>query len=123
MSSRRETVFGSARVYAWAACILFGAALSSGCSSSPAPDVNTDDPYESCTPTTLPASSGYSGDFCTSTCSSDSDCVQVPSNYAAACVNDQCYLTCLSDGDCPDGQACFQFVDSSSNTTISLCTP
>jgi hypothetical protein len=135
MSSRRETVVGSARVYAWAACILFGAALSSGCSSSPpADEVNTDDPYESCvpgdycngdldcSPTTLPASSGFSGDFCTSGCNSDSDCLQVPTNYDAACVNGQCYLTCPTGSDsCPYSQSCFTF-DSNAGP-ISLCTP
>ena len=135
MSSRRETVFGSARVYAWAACILFGAALSSGCSSSPpADDVSTEDPYETCEPgddctagldcaaTTLPASSGYTGYFCTSGCNVDSDCVQVLTDYTASCVNQQCYLNCLSGNDCPYGQACFQFTDQTGNA-INLCAP
>jgi hypothetical protein len=130
MSRRRETVFGVARVYTSMACIVFGAALSSGCSSS----VVTDDPYESCVggddcaggltcaDTTLPVSSGFSGSLCTSACNQDTDCLQVPENFSAACVNGQCYLTCPSGSDtCPYSQGCFTF-DSNAGP-ISLCTP
>jgi hypothetical protein len=134
MPSRRETTVGSARVYAWAACVLFGAALSSGCSSSPAPAVATEDPYETCEPgdyctagldclpTSLPVSSGETGDFCSSTCNGDSDCVQVVTDYTASCVSGQCYLNCLSGNDCPYGQACFQFTDQTGNA-LNLCAP
>jgi hypothetical protein len=133
MSSRRETVFGSARVYALAASMALGVVLSSACSS--ATPVNTEDPYESCEPgdnctaglyclgTSLPASSGYSGYFCTSGCNSDADCVQVPTNFDANCVNGQCYLTCPGGSDsCPYDQSCFQFTDST-GAPINLCTP
>ena len=51
-----------------------------------------------------------------------SDCLQVPSNYSAACVNGQCYLTCPSGSvSCPYSQGCFTF-DSNAGP-ISLCTP
>ncbi len=75
-----------------------------------------------CADTTLPASSGYSGSFCTSQCSSDGDCIQVPTNYAATCVNGQCYLTCPSDDTCPFSQSCLTFTDQNGDP-ISLCTP
>ncbi len=106
------------------------------CSSSPqATDAQvTDEPYESCSggdscagglacaDTTLPVSSGYSGSLCTSSCNSDSDCLQVPDNFNADCVNGQCYLECPTGSQsCPYSQGCFTF---SSNTgPISLCTP
>jgi hypothetical protein len=121
-------------------CLLFGAVMSAGCgSSAPSSDNNTppvtDNPYETCyagdvclggltcAVTTLPASSGVTGYFCTSGCNVDSDCVQVPNNYSAACVNGQCYLTCPSGSStCPYSQGCFTFVDTNQNS-LNLCTP
>ena len=130
----RETVSGPARAYTWIACTLFGVALSSGCTTTVTPaTVVTDDPYESCEtgdlctggldclPTSLPASTGFSGQLCTSTCSSDADCLQDVSNFSAVCVNDQCYLTCPSSDSCPYSQGCLTF-DSNAGP-ISLCTP
>jgi hypothetical protein len=118
------------RVTTGMATLFACVALWSGCTSSRV----TDDPYESCDPgdycrgglacadTTLPVSSGFSGSLCTSDCGSDSDCLQLVSNFDAACVNGQCYLTCpAGGGSCPYSQGCFTF---SSNTgPISLCTP
>jgi hypothetical protein len=112
------------------ACVALGAAFATGCS----PATVTDDPYDSCDPgdqcrgglvcagTTLPVSSGYSGNLCTSSCSSDGDCLQLVQDYSAICVNDQCYLTCpTGSGSCPYSQGCFTF---SSNTgPVDLCTP
>jgi hypothetical protein len=131
MSCRRRTPLGCARAFAWMTCALFAVALLGGCGT---PARATDDPYESCSgddlcagglacaDTTLPITSGYSGSFCTSTCGSDLDCVQVPQNYSAACVNGQCYLTCPGGGEsCPYSQGCFTF-DSNAGP-ISLCTP
>lgn len=135
MTRWTETVFGPARAYTLVACALFGVALSSGCSSAaPAgPGAVVDDPYESCASgdicdddlsciaTSLPASTGFSGYFCSSACASDSDCVQDVTGFDAACVNDQCYLTCPSSDACPYSQTCLTF---DSNTgPISLCTP
>jgi hypothetical protein len=133
MSPSRETVSRPARAYTWIACALFGVTLSSGCSSS----ARTDDPYESCASgdicddgldceaTQLPASTGFSGSFCTSGCNTDSDCVQDVTNYAAICVTNgdisQCYLTCPSDDTCPYSQSCLTF-DSTAGA-LSLCTP
>jgi hypothetical protein len=75
-----------------------------------------------CAATTLPATSGYTGYFCTSVCYTDSDCVQVPTNYTATCVNSQCYLTCPAGrSTCPYDQSCFTF--DSSLGSIDLCTP
>lgn len=93
-----------------------------------------DDPYDSCNAgdecsgglacleTTLPATSGFSGNLCTSSCSVDTDCVQVPTNFAANCVNGQCYLTCPSSDSCPFSQSCLTFTDQNGNP-VSLCTP
>jgi hypothetical protein len=132
MSRPKETVFRAASVRTWMASILFctaSAALSAGCSSSAV----TDDPYESCEAgdlctagldcieTTLPISSGFSGNLCTSGCNADSDCYQVSDN-SAVCVNSQCYLTCPTGSEsCPYSQGCFTF-DSNAGS-ISLCTP
>jgi hypothetical protein len=133
MSIRTKAFSKSAFLRACAGSILFGATFALGCSSTP-PSSAVDDPYDSCSggdecsgglaciDTTLPVSSGYSGSLCTSTCGSDSDCLQVPENYSAACVNGQCYLTCPSgSGTCPYSQGCFTF-DSNAGS-ISLCTP
>lgn len=75
-----------------------------------------------CVSTTLPASTGFTGYLCTSTCSQDSDCVQVPSSFAANCINSQCYLTCPSNDACPYDQSCLTFSDQNGNP-ISLCSP
>jgi hypothetical protein len=113
------------------ATLLACVALWSGCTS---PSHVVDDPYDSCDPsddcsgglscagTTLPVSSGFSGNLCTSACGSDGDCLQLVENFDAACVNGQCYLTCpAGGGSCPYDQGCFTFA---SNTgPISLCTP
>jgi hypothetical protein len=95
-----------------AGCLLLGIATASACGSS-SPSNNApivDNPYETCyagdicasgltcAATTLPASSGYTGYFCTSGCTYDVDCLQVPTNYSALCVNGQCYLGCLGMG-------------------------
>jgi hypothetical protein len=111
--------------------VLAGGALLAACGS---PVRVVDDPYDSCSAgddcrgglvcadTTLPASSGYSGSFCTSGCSSDADCLQLVSNFDAVCVNDQCYLTCPAGSQsCPYSQGCFTF--GSNAGPISLCTP
>jgi hypothetical protein len=75
-----------------------------------------------CVETTLPASTGFTGAFCTSGCDYDSDCVQVPSSFEGICVNSQCYLTCPSDEACPYDQSCLTFQDQF-GTLINLCTP
>ncbi len=128
MSSRTKVVSKMALLRALVGCLVIGAPVA-GCSSSA-----TVSPYESCSggdvcggglaciDTTLPVSSGYSGSFCTSSCGSDADCVQVPENYSAACVNGQCYLTCPGGGaTCPYSQGCFTF--DSNEGAVSLCTP
>jgi hypothetical protein len=112
--------------------VLFGAIIAVGCGSSPSNNTAPiiDNPYETCyagdicaggltcAVTTLPASSGLTGYFCTSGCSVDSDCVQVLSNYDAICVDNQCYLSCpAGSSTCPYDQSCFNF------GSISLCTP
>jgi hypothetical protein len=121
-------------VTAWLACIALGGALTSACSSATSSNVPSDEPYDSCDPgddcrggldcsqTTLPVSSGFSGNLCTSGCGSDSDCLQLVENFSAECINGQCYLTCPTGGDsCPYSQGCFTF---DSNTgPVSLCTP
>ena len=112
--------------------VLFGAlVLSSSACSGSAPAV--DEPYESCIlgdvcngglycqGTTLPISSGYSGNLCTSGCNSDNDCLQLVQSYDAVCVNAQCYLTCPASDACPYSQGCFTF-DSPAGL-IGLCTP
>ena len=126
---RRRTLFGPARAFTAIACALLTTALLAACGS---PARAVDDPYESCSgddlcsgglacaDSTLPA--GYNGSLCTSTCGSDADCLQVPQNYSAACVNGQCYLTCPAGGEsCPYGQGCFTFTSNAG--LISLCTP
>ena len=134
MSHRRESGFGVARVCTWIACVLVGAAVS-GCSTTVTPDTVTEDAYDSCepgdlcpdglacTPTDLPASTGYSGDFCTASCSVATDCPGIPGSFDAACVNGQCYLTCpAGSGTCPYSQGCLSFTDQNGNA-IDLCTP
>ncbi len=105
--------------------------LSAACTVAPAP---ADSPYDVCTPgdicaagltcasSTLPAGSSFTGTFCTSGCNTGADCVQVPQNQTATCVNGQCYLQCPAGGiDCPYGQACFTY--DSNVGPISLCSP
>jgi hypothetical protein len=116
--------------------LLLGAVMAASCgSSTPAASTAvTDNPYETCyandiclggltcAQTTLPASSAYTGFFCTSGCNYNSDCVQVPSNYNAACVDGQCYLTCpAGSSTCPYDQGCFTF--DSNVGPLDLCTP
>jgi hypothetical protein len=123
-----ETIMPSYRA-AFLVCFL--ATASSACTATTGPVVA--DPYDSCdpgddcsgglacAPTTLPVSSGFTGNLCTSGCNVDNDCLQLVNNYDAVCVNGQCYLTCPSSDSCPYGQGCFTF---DSNTgPISLCTP
>lgn len=112
--------------------MLFSAlVVGSGCGPGGYARVN---PYESCAygdycnggltcaQTTLPASSGYTGSFCTAGCNFSSDCPQLISNYDAICVNQQCYLQCPTGSNtCPYGQGCFIF--DSNVGPISLCTP
>jgi hypothetical protein len=94
-----------------------------------------DQPYSSCTPgdacgqgtvcaaTTLPASSGFTGSFCTNGCNVGSDCLMDLTNYATSCVNSQCYITCpAGGGSCPYGTGCLTFMDQNGNP-INLCTP
>lgn len=108
--------------------MLFLALAGAGCGAGRV------DPYESCgngdyctggltcATTTLPASSGYTGAFCTAGCFDSSDCPQLLSNYYAICVNEQCYLQCpTGSGSCPYGQGCFVF--NSNIGPVSLCTP
>lgn len=122
--------------------LLFGAVMAASCGSSTpaATTAVTDNPYETCYAgdiclgglkcwqTSLPASSGYTGWFCTSGCNYDSDCLQVPANYSAVCVNNLCYLTCPAGGStCPYdassgvAQGCFTF--DSNVGSLDLCTP
>ena len=133
----RKSVFGPAGIFATIVSIGCGVALSTGCSTTPTAVVTgpvTAEPYDSCVPgddclgglacldTTLPASSGFSGSFCTSGCNTDSDCLQDITNFDAICVNGQCYLTCPSGGaSCPYSQGGFTF-DSNAGP-VSLCTP
>jgi hypothetical protein len=75
-----------------------------------------------CAQSNLPAGSSFSGFFCTSGCNTSADCLQVPENQTATCVNGQCYLQCPSGGiNCPYGQACFTY--DSNVGPISLCSP
>jgi hypothetical protein len=111
-----------------AAAVVAVALFAAGCPNTPV------EPYDSCgsgdscsgglscIDTSLPASTGITGSFCSSACQQDSDCVQVPTNFAANCVNDQCYLTCPSSDSCPYDQSCVQFTDQNGNA-ISLCSP
>ncbi len=136
MSRPKKTVFRAASVFPWVSGFLFVAMAASGCTTTvTTPDVPTEDPYESCEPgddctggtacaeTTLPASDGYSGYFCTNNCSDATDCQGTPSGYDAECVNGQCYLTCpTGSGSCPYSQGCFTFSDQNGNP-IDLCTP
>jgi hypothetical protein len=107
------------------------AILAAGCTVRPAAAVS---PYDvcvagdlcagglTCAASTLPAGSGFTGAFCTSGCGSSLDCLQVPQNETATCVNGQCYLQCPSGGiDCPYGQGCFTY--DSNVGPISLCSP
>jgi hypothetical protein len=94
-----------------------------------------DQPYESCTASegctqgtgciesTLPASAGYTGNFCSTGCNNSNDCLQDLSNYAAICVNGACYIQCPAGGQtCPYGTGCLDFTDQN-NDIVSLCTP
>lgn len=94
-----------------------------------------DSPYQSCNQgdgcgqgtgclaTTLPASAGYTGSFCTTSCGTSNDCPQDLSNYAAICVNSQCYIQCPSGtSTCPYGTGCLTFSDQYGNP-VNLCTP
>lgn len=75
-----------------------------------------------CADTTLPASTGFTGAFCTSGCNFDEDCLQLTSSFESLCVNEQCYLTCPSNQACPYGQGCLTFQDQG-GTLFNLCTP
>lgn len=115
--------------------LLLGITMVAGCGSSNPPPPSgggpiVDQPYETCyaddvcagglycAPTTLPASTGFTGYFCTSGCNYDGDCLQLSSNYAAVCVGGQCYLSCPNGNySCPYDQDCFTYGD------IALCTP
>ncbi len=77
----------------------------------------------SCLPTTLPVSAGFTGELCTSGCSTDFDCPQLLSNYAAICVNRQCYTQCPDGGaNCPYGTGCVAFSDDFGGS-VDICTP
>jgi hypothetical protein len=109
--------------------------LFAGCVVTPATPPPTEiSPYDACsagelcaggltcTTSTLPAGSSFTGAFCTAGCNTSADCPQVPENQTATCVNGQCYLQCPTGGiDCPYGQACFTF--DSNVGPISLCSP
>lgn len=118
-------------------CALFGAAMVAGCGGGGGhgnSGTYVAQPYESCLAedvcaepmscavTILPNSTGYAGGyFCTSGCTYDSDCYQVPSNYPSACVGGQCYQTCPAGSSaCFSDQACFTYDD---NGPIDLCSP
>jgi hypothetical protein len=131
-------------------CMLFGAVIAAGCASStPTKMLPTNAPYDSCAegdscpcdqgyctgglsggllcePTNLPASSGYTGSFCTSGCDNDYDCpiAEKYSNNFPVCVNGQCYLKC-NPSPCPYGQSCFEASNVVGGTTIYVyvCTP
>lgn len=111
--------------------MLFSVIVSAGCGAGTYDRVN---PYESCAygdfctggltcaQTTLPASAGYSGSFCTAGCSYSTDCPQLVSNYDAICVNGQCYLQCPTGSrSCPYSQGCLIF--DSNVGPVSLCSP
>jgi len=110
--------------------VIVGAFLATACTTT----VTAVSPYDlcsagdvcagdlTCATSTLPAGSSFTGAFCTSGCNTGADCVQVPQNQTATCVNGQCYLQCPTGGiDCPYGQACFTF--DSNVGPISLCSP
>jgi hypothetical protein len=99
------------------------------CASSP-----LDGAYEACNPgdacdqgtvcveTTLPASAGFQGTFCTNGCNTSNDCLQDLSD-SVLCVNSQCYFQCPANGGaCPNGTACLSFQDQNGVET-DLCTP
>jgi hypothetical protein len=105
--------------------------VAAGCTVAPPPEVS---PYDACSggeicagglacvTSTLPAGSSFTGAFCTSGCNTSADCVQVPQNQTATCVNGQCYLQCPTGSiNCPYGQSCFTF--DSNVGPISLCSP
>jgi hypothetical protein len=115
----------------FAVLIVVGAA---GCTVAPAPGPVEVSPYDACVggdfcaggltcaASTLPAGSSFTGTFCTSGCNTSADCVQVPQNQTATCVNGQCYLQCPTGSiNCPYSQACFTF--DSNVGPISLCSP
>jgi len=113
------------------AWMLFSVIVGAGCGAGGYGDAA---PYESCSygdycsggltcaGTTLPATSGYTGSFCTSGCNFSTDCAQLVSNYDAICANGQCYLQCPTGSQsCPYSQGCFTF--DSNIGPVSLCTP
>jgi hypothetical protein len=129
--NRFRTLFGSCAVVVAA----FGVGVI-GCHSYEPVPVVTANAYETCddrvdtcpsgltcTPSTLPASAGFTGEFCSSGCSFSTDCLQLVSNYDAICVNDLCYIQCPDGGAaCPYGTGCATFSDQDGNA-VNLCTP
>ena len=76
-----------------------------------------------CTPSSLPASAGFTGEFCSSGCNFSTDCLQLVANYDAICVNSLCYIQCpAGGGTCPYGTGCLEFADQDGNP-VDLCTP
>ncbi len=110
----------------WALAAL----LTTGCVVAPA----VDNPYESCVPgdnctngtlcmsTSLPSSTGYTGNLCSNACNTTADCVQDVTSFSATCVNGVCYLQCPPSGQCPYGTGCLTFSDQN-GVLINLCTP
>jgi hypothetical protein len=103
-----------------------------GCSSSSQVDL----PYETCVPSdgcsqgtgciksSLPVSAGFSGNFCSTGCSTDRDCLQDLQNFAAICVEQECFIQCPQGGaTCPYGTGCVTFTDDQTGDLIDLCTP
>jgi hypothetical protein len=77
----------------------------------------------SCSPTSLPVSTGYTGELCTAGCNVDSDCPSLIDNYDAICVNQQCYTQCPTGSDtCPYGTDCLQ-IDDDQGETLRICSP
>lgn len=115
--------------------VLFGVVMLTSCGSSSKTVPPAVEPYDICAqgdscandqvcmPTSLPASSGYTGSLCTSACSSDLDCL-VTGFYLQACFSGECYITCTPGAGpfCPYGQRCVIY-DRANLGDVELCTP
>ena len=76
-----------------------------------------------CLVSTLPASAGFTGEFCSTSCNFATDCPQLIANFDAICVNSLCYIQCPNGGaNCPYGTGCATFADQNGDA-VDLCTP
>jgi hypothetical protein len=129
--TRFRTLLGT--LFFFAIVGAFGASVL-GCNPYD-PHVVTADAYETCDdldvcPTglaclvsTLPASAGFTGAFCSTSCNFATDCPQLIANFDAICVNSLCYIQCPDGGgNCPYGTGCATFADQDGNA-VNLCTP